>query len=39
MPSVGRRLKETGYEIDFREQFIWLAPAAATFVDALVGDA
>ena len=27
------RQKETGYEIDFREQFIWLAPAVTISVD------
>jgi hypothetical protein len=27
------RLKETGYEIDFREQFIWLAPSVKIGVE------
>jgi hypothetical protein len=27
------RLKESGYEIDFREQFIWLAPSVKISVD------
>src|SRR3954469_3483016 len=27
------RLKETGAELDFREQFIWLAPAVKVSVD------
>jgi hypothetical protein len=27
------RLKEMGYEIDFREQFIWLAPSVKIGVD------
>jgi len=27
------RLKETGYEIDFREQFVWLAPSVRIGVD------
>jgi hypothetical protein len=27
------RLKETGYEFDFREQFVWLAPSVKIGVD------
>jgi hypothetical protein len=27
------RLKESGYEIDFREQFIWIAPSVKIGVD------
>jgi hypothetical protein len=27
------RLKESGYELDFREQFIWLAPSVKIGVD------